>query len=344
MIRIVHIVPEDGIGGVEVAARSQVGKGSKDCFFQLIFIACKSSNRGSLNPLAHWRAFVEARSARPDVIIFSLWKTVPVALLLKIFRPNLIYIFTLNNETTAHLLDQIFSNLGIWIADEVWADSRRSLDARVAGRGKIGRAISFVVDRPLPPPNHRRPDFHFVSWGRLTRQKGLDRSIKFVGRMAEQGLDPRFDIWGPDAGERLRLEQLVALLGLGDRVAFKGPIERERLREVAADASFFFQLSRFEGLAMACVEAMQLGLVPVTTSAGAMSDYVIPGETGILVDPARIDSAIDEIIDLIENPDRYHRLRNGAIQRWRDAPIYADDMFSACADVYARLRPAPSVR
>lgn len=341
MIRIVHIVPEDGIGGVEVAAQSQAATNTKDHHFRLIFIARNGSGRSSLNPLAHWRSLMEARREHPDVIIFSLWKSVPIALMLKVLFPRAAFVFTLNNETTTHFLEAAFSGVGIAIADEVWADSRQSLDARLTGRRKIGRVISFIVDRPVPP-KLRQPDYLFVSWSRLSSQKGIDRSIGLIARMVENGHDARLDVWGPDDGEKGRLEQLIATSELGDRVKLKGPIDRAQLPSIAAKAAFFLLPSRFEGLAMACVEAMQLGLVPVATAVGAMTDYVIPGKTGILVDPDKLGPAIDEIVALVENPEQYALVRERAIQRWRDAPLYAEDMFNACLDVYGKSRRVPN--
>lgn len=97
-------------------------------------------------------------------------------------------------------------------ADEVWADSRRSLDARLAGRRRDGRVISFMIDRLEPPAPRHPPGFNFVSWGSRSNVKGIDRSIGLIAQMIERGQDARFDIWGPDDGEKGRLEQLIASL------------------------------------------------------------------------------------------------------------------------------------
>lgn len=45
--------------------------------------------------------------------------------------------------------------------------------------------------------------------------------------------------------------------------------------------------SRYEGLPTAVVEAMASGVPVVATAVNAVADVVIPGETGLLVPPAR---------------------------------------------------------
>ena len=82
---------------------------------------------------------------------------------------------------------------------------------------------------------------------------------------------------------------------------------------------------------MACVEAMQLGLVPVVTPVGEMAHYVAPGETGLLIDPERLDDVADAIVALIADPPNYAAMRQRAIDRWRDAPLYADDVCAAAS-------------
>ena len=94
---------------------------------------------------------------------------------------------------------------------------------------------------------------------------------------------------------------------------------------------------------MACVEAMQLGLVPVVTPVGEMAHYVVPGESGILIDPTRLDRAAGEIAALIVAPDRFAALAAAAAARWAAAPLYADDVCRAatalaCPGAAARTR------
>lgn len=346
-VRIVHLVPADGIGGVETAARSMVAAvetagrstvaaGDESCHFSLLFIEPERSAAQGRSGIAsllgdNLRAFRQVSALDPDVIICSLWRSVPLALLLRATRRKTRLAFFVHNDVAMHRLDAVLSRMAIRAADMVWGDSAATLAAR---RVPVERArvISFVTDRLVAPDSHDAAP-RFVSWGRLSRQKGIDRSIRLVALLAERGLDVRYDIYGPDGGERENLVALARDLGIGDRVRFLGPVERSALPGIAAQHRFFLQLSRSEGMCMAAVEAMQLGLVPVATAVGEMARYVRSDDTGISVDPDRLEAAADAVERLIRDEAVWHRHSAAAARHWLGAPLYAEDVCRAAKEI-----------
>lgn len=94
---------------------------------------------------------------------------------------------------------------------------------------------------------------------------------------------------------------------------------------------------------MACVEAMQLGLVPVVTPVGEMARYVEHGRNGIIIDPDNLARVVDDIIALIANPSRFAELRDAAIARWAGVPLYAEDVCRAAADLASRTDQRPAL-
>ena len=103
------------------------------------------------------------------------------------------------------------------------------------------------------------------------------------------------DHWCPTVGEAspvlasLSSLRLIALRTFHQAVRFCGPSSRDRFHEIAAHASFFRHLSRVEGMAMACIEAMHLRLVPVVTDVGETGRFARSGENGLVLhgtDPA----------------------------------------------------------
>ncbi len=359
MIRVVHVIPEDGLGGVEVAAQSMAARDDLSCDFHLLLIAggsVASGNarvraspfRSSLNPLASLLCAWRVVRLRPDVLVCSLWRSVPVALLVRMVRPGIKLVFSLNSERTVHVFDRLFSRAGVAAADEVWADSRATLRGRLKDGQARSRTISFVASRlrPSATPSGGAAAPSFVVWARIMHEKGLDRAIRIIALLTARGIDATFDVWGPDRGAEHDLRNLADELGIADRIRFRGTVDRADLPVITGDSCFFLQPSRLEGMAMACVEAMQLGLVPVVTAVGEMGEYVRNGETGIVVDPERVDHAADHIQRLIADPEEYARLRSRAIARWQDAPLYADDICRASRELAAggrsRLQPAHS--
>ena len=340
---LIHVIPGDGIGGVETAARSMAARDDLRCDAQILWVAGKTvvsdqrrmiftRFRSSLNPFAHLAALREVIQRAPDVVVFSLWRTAFIAILVRFLCPRTAIVAFLHFEGSTHWLDKLFSRVLLNAADEVWADSLATLVARLPGEPRPSRVISFVTDRLTPAVSNRRsPEPRFVLWSRIHRQKGIDQAVELIDRLRGEGLDARFDIWGPDAGELATLQDDVDRRGLGDFIVFRGPADRSMLSAIAGDATFFLQPSRSEGMSMACVEAMQLGLVPVVTAVGEMATYVLDGKTGLIIDPLAIDKSAAAIAALLRNPRRLSAIRAAAICRWEDTPLYAEDVDRAAA-------------
>jgi glycosyltransferase involved in cell wall biosynthesis len=94
--------------------------------------------------------------------------------------------------------------------------------------------------------------------------------------------------------------------------------------------------SRYEGLPTAVVEAMVCGIPVVATAVNAVSDVVVPGQTGLLVPPQRPDLMADAVRYLLDRPAVAARMADTARARLGDrfgeqalrdalAAAYADD-------------------
>ncbi len=115
---------------------------------------------------------------------------------------------------------------------------------------------------------------------------------------------------GQDGTERQRLEAQVRRLELGDRVTFWG-MEPQPVRLLAACDGFVLS-STFEGLPIAVLEAMAVGLPVVATDVGGIAQVVRTGQTGFLVPSGDAVRFCDAILQLIEAPDMARTLgQNG---------------------------------
>lgn len=339
-VRVAHLIPTDGLGGVETAARSMAVRTDLPIDFQVVCLSPRRQTSRSilLNPLTHISAWLRLVRSDPDVLIVSLWPTVIVAALFLLVRPRVKLVAFLHAERATGLADKLAYAWFTRRAQEIWADSEATLSARVAlEKRHRTRVISFVVDRLAPDPRRSStPAPNLVTWGRIAHQKGIDRSIRLVRLLADRGLTPRLDIYGPDDGEQEKLEALAAEFGVQQMISFRGPISRERLASIAAEASFFLLPSRFEGMAMAAVEAMQLGLAPVVTPVGQIGSYCLDGVNAVVVDPDALEAAADGIAALIDAPQRYRTLTDAALSTWSEAKLYADDVSDAAIELSRR--------
>jgi glycosyltransferase involved in cell wall biosynthesis len=343
---VIHLLPQDAWGGAETAARSAAESDALRCDLIVMFLSGRTlaNNRARIvdhpkrslnNPLSYISAVREIVHADPELLICSLWRSVLVGIFVKILRRQTAFVCFLHNIVAEHVVDRIVHWAAIRLADEIWADSPATLEARLDRQCTSVRTISFVSERRQPGTRPRIAP-RFVNWTRLHAQKGHDRAIRVVASLAELGIDARLEIWGADNGDGLELKELAEQLGVAERISFPGVIERGDIAELAFRNTFYLQLSRYEGMAMAVVEAMQLGLVPIVTPVGQMAEYVRHGVNGLVVDASKPAKAAASIAKVLADPDQVTSMAKEAARTWASAPLYAENFCQAALALTGR--------
>ncbi len=143
---------------------------------------------------------------------------------------------------------------------------------------------------------------------RLVRRKGHSQVIAALPQIASEVGPVKYIIVGSGPEEQ-RLRRLAGECGTEDCVEFMGEVDDRELPALYQTADVFAMPSRdlygrpIEGLGLVYLEANLCGLPVVAGDTGGVSDAVVHGETGLLVnpeDPAAIASAI---IRLLSDPD-----------------------------------------
>lgn len=347
MFKVIHLIPYDGIGGVEAAARTMADANEPDLTFQLRYIFPEISSRAGRGATFNIARIIGAAltlvAERPDLLIVSLWRSALVGILVKLLRPRTKLVLFVHNSRDAHAADWLVTRAALAICDAVWTDS----DASVAQRfnrplGRPVEAISYLARHlePLPAPAPDAPPAPvFAFWGRLSPQKNLSRAIALFEQIQARRPDARYLIIGPEGGEAAILRDQVRDLRLDAAVTFAGPLPFEAIaaRLAAEGARFCLQTSRYEGMAMSVTEAMQLGLVPVVTPVGEIASYCQDGTNAILLGEPETDAALAvAMLDLLRDASRYGALREAAIAIWRGRELYADSVLGAARRLLVR--------
>lgn len=339
MPRVVHVIPYDGIGGVEVAARSLENAAYPGFEFTKYYLVSKdvaslreggSGRFQSENgPLAYLEAIKHVLTCRPAVLIASLWRSCVVSIAIKLLRPKTCVVTFLHLASDVHWPDKVLSRLAMQVSTEIWADSKTTLEARVPKALQArGRVISFLVERQ-PEPVYALPNPRLLFWGRLHPQKDLVRALRLFSGVRAVVPGATFHLIGPDGGARVELETEVKRLDLDGAVFFLGPMARADIFDFARSCSFYLQTSVDEGMAMSVIEAMQLGLVPVVTPVGEIGRYCRDSQNAIVV---RDDAdAVKRVVALIDDGARYQRMSRAAFATWQAQTLYRDDVMAACA-------------
>lgn len=116
---------------------------------------------------------------------------------------------------------------------------------------------------------------------------------------------------------------LAVELDIGDRVTFTGELAGEALDRAWDNADVFVLATRRETYGMAVAEAIAHGLPVVATTTGAIG-ALVGGRAGLLVSPDDVDALAHALRRVLNDAALRARLAEGARQRRRTLPTWAD--------------------
>lgn len=150
---------------------------------------------------------------------------------------------------------------------------------------------------------------------RLVPHKQIEDALDAVAVLRRRIPDLHLDIVGGGWWEQ-RLVDHAAALGIADAVTFHGHIDDEVKHHVVQQSWVHLMPSRKEGWGLAVIEAAQHGVPTIGyRSSGGLTDSVVDGVTGLLVDGP--DDLVDGLRRLLT--DRVLRDELGAKARSRSA-------------------------
>jgi glycosyltransferase involved in cell wall biosynthesis len=200
-----------------------------------------------------------------------------------------------------------------------------------------GVDLARYVCTPEPPAS---PPI-VVMASRLLYDKGVREFVEAARLLRGTGIDARFLLAGdPDFGNpaavsaadltRWRDEGVVECIGhCGD------------MPGLFAGAHLVVLPSYREGLPKVLVEAAACGRAVVTTDVAGCRDAVVPGETGMLVQPRNVRALVDAIAGLLANPDERQRM-GAAARRLAEREFAVERIVDEHMQVYGELLDNPS--
>ncbi len=158
----------------------------------------------------------------------------------------------------------------------------RSLEPEVIYNGfEVSQASS---ESPTPK--------RVVYIGRLVYQKDPLLMVEVASLLAEDGFTFEFIGGGPLLGE---VQKRISELGLDFAVRLKGNVTHDEALRALAESSYAILTSRWEGLPVAMIEAMSLGVAVIVPDICGIPEVISSGKTGYLVhsrDPREFAVAI----------------------------------------------------
>jgi glycosyltransferase involved in cell wall biosynthesis len=180
--------------------------------------------------------------------------------------------------------------------------------------GKDGKTVLLSVARLVPDKDH---DTMLAAFSQLTERH------------------PGAELWLVGNGPRREtLEHKVLDLGLTGRVKFL-PVAKD-IRHLYHQADVFVLSSVNEALPNVILEAMAAGLPVVATRVGGLPEAVVPGDTGLLVDPRDVNGLAAALGSLLDDPETRRNLGRRGRERVLEQFSF-EAMVSRHEEVWARL-------
>lgn len=121
--------------------------------------------------------------------------------------------------------------------------------------------------------------------GNVVERKGLDTLLDGLQTVTD---DWRLTVVGDTTVEPAyvdRVQEQVAAKTLANRVTFAGRLADDAVADRLHNTHVLAVPSRYEPFGIVYLEAMGFGCVPVATTAGGASEFIVDGESGVLVAP-----------------------------------------------------------
>jgi glycosyltransferase involved in cell wall biosynthesis len=182
----------------------------------------------------------------------------------------------------------------------------------------------------VPPPAVARPPRDggdpadpvlILSVGRLVEKKGYADLLAALARLPPQ-LHWRFVHVG-DGPLARRLRRKAARSGIAERITWLGPQPHDEVMAQYRRADLFVLACRTgrdgdrDGLPNVLLEAQSQGLACLSTTAGAVSELIAAGETGLLVPPGEAPALAAALERLVRSPRLRARLGAAGARRVR---------------------------
>lgn len=202
-----------------------------------------------------------------------------------------------------HIIDKYFPMLDRFVVlneyDQDEFLKKRSFDCQTIHNPK-----SFVSDNQAVLNNKQ-----FIAAGRFIYAKGFDILIQAFHIFAQNNSDWNLVIYGKGK-DYSYIKKRVIDLGLEQRVQLPG--FSDKMEENMLNASCYLLSSRWEGMPMVVLEALEIGLPVISFDISAIIPLVDNGVEGIVVPQYDINAFADAMLRIAESEEKRIKMGNAA--------------------------------
>jgi glycosyltransferase involved in cell wall biosynthesis len=185
-----------------------------------------------------------------------------------------------------------------------FVDGDRLATVPADARQRVRQSLGFAAETPL-----------LGAIGKVIPRKGLIHLVRGLPRILAAVPQARLLVVGgkEQSPYARQVRAAAAQAGTADRITWTS--HRDDIPEILAALDLLVLPSLEESFPLSILEAMASGLPVVATTVGGIPECVVPGQTGLLVPPARSDLLAAAVVELLG--DRSRARRFGAAGRNR---------------------------
>lgn len=137
--------------------------------------------------------------------------------------------------------------------------------------------------------------------GSFRTRKRLPLLLLAMAALVQEQRDVALIVMGGGHGYDGSMRALAYALGLKEHIWFTGHISQEEVLGYLQLSDIFCMISTLEGMPVALIEAMYLGLAVIGTRAPGIEDAISNEETGLLVEMDNVDQLVEQLERLVSD-------------------------------------------
>ena len=141
-----------------------------------------------------------------------------------------------------------------------------------------------------------------ITVGRLAAEKGQLILLRAIAALRERGIEVELTLVG-DGPLKGWIEGEISRLGLKDQVLLTGEVSAEEVNSYLVAADIFCLSSFSEGLPVAIMEAMAIGVPVVSTYIAGIPELAIDGKTALTVPAGNVDALAEALARMITDDE-----------------------------------------
>ncbi len=189
-----------------------------------------------------------------------------------------------------------------------------------ADYGVAGRIVPNIIDSSLFHPAERAEQSpgpklapHIVITRNLETLYDIGSGLRAFARLHRELPQARLTVAG-SGPEREDLEAQAVRLGIAASTRFCGRLSHQDIAALYRDADLMLNPSRADNMPNSLLEALACGVPVVSTDVGGIPVLVEDGVSARLVAPGDDDAMTKAMLDLCQDSQLYHRLREQGLQ------------------------------